>query len=172
MLPNGPGVDEHRGVLQRLEEVGLEGVPQDHGHGPGAPQLLGGHRATPDVEADHDLARAAGAGRAATSARARIGHDLGGGGDVEPRLAGHPVLGRPEAEDDVAQRPVVDVEHPPPRDGVEVELEVVAVVQVVVDDGRQGVVGGGHGVDVAGQVEVERLERGRPGCSRRRPRRP
>jgi len=42
---------------------------------------------------------------------------------------------------------------------MEVELQLVAVVQVVVDDGRQGVVGGGDGVDVARQVEVERLER-------------
>ena len=38
-------------------------------------------------------------------------------------------------------------------------LELVAVVEVVVDDGRQRVVGGRHRVHVAGQVEVERLER-------------
>ena len=65
----------------------------------------------------------------------------------------------PRPIDDVAQRAVVDVEHAPPRDVVEVEAELVAVVEVAVDHRRQQVVGGGDGVEVAGQVEVEQLHR-------------
>ena len=55
---------------------------------------------------------------------------------------------------------------------VGVEAERVALVQVVVEHGGEQVVGGGDGVHVAGQVQVEGLERAPPGCSRRRRRRP
>ena len=65
----------------------------------------------------------------------------------------------PSPIDDVAQRPVVDVEHPPPGDVVQVEAELVALVEVVVEHRRQQVVGGGDGVEVAGEVEVEQLHR-------------
>ena len=35
MLPNGPAVDEGRPALERLQQVGLEGVLEDHRHRPG-----------------------------------------------------------------------------------------------------------------------------------------
>src|SRR5512132_4252937 len=71
-----------------------------------------------------------------------------------------PVLAHAHADDAVAQRPVVDVQHPPPGDAVAVDVEeVVVVVDVVVDHRRQQVVGGGDGVQVAGQVQVEGLHR-------------
>ncbi len=85
-------------------------------------------------------------------------HDLGGGGDVEPGLPRDSVLGGAEADHQVSQGPVVDVEHPTPRDVVHVDPELVSVMEMVVEHGRQHVVGGGHGVHVAGEVEVQRLE--------------
>ena len=42
---------------------------------------------------------------------------------------------------------------------MEVEVELVALVQVVVDHRRQQVVGSGDGVEVAGEVQVEQLHR-------------
>ena len=39
-----PGVHEHRGVLDRLEQVRLDGLTHDHRHRPGRLQVLGGHR--------------------------------------------------------------------------------------------------------------------------------
>ena len=79
--------------------------------------------------------------------------------DVEPGLADEAVLLGAEADDDVAQRPVVDVEHAPPGDVVRVEAQLVALVEVVVEHRREQVVGRRHGVEVAGQVEVEQLHR-------------
>src|SRR6185295_5469608 len=84
-------------------------------------------------------------------------HDLGGRGDVEAGLPGHPVRPAAQPDDDVAQRAVVDVEHPPPGDVVRVDTELVALVDVVVDHRGQQVVGRRDGVHVAGQVQVERL---------------
>ena len=85
------------------------------------------------------------------------GHHLRGRRDVEPALAGDAVLLRAEADHDVAQRTIVDVQHAAPRDVVEVEAERVALVEVVVEDGGQQVVRRGHGVEVTGEVQVEQL---------------
>ena len=68
----------------------------------------------------------------------------------------------------MAQGTVVDVQDPRPGDGALVDVELIAVVQVVVDHRRQEVVGGGDGVEVAGQVQVHPLGRqdaGVPGTS-------
>ena len=86
------------------------------------------------------------------------GHDLRGGRDVEPRLARRAVLASTEAAHDVAQRAVVHVEDALPRDAVGVEVELVAVVEVVVDHGGEEVVGRRHRVQVAREVQVEVLE--------------
>ena len=55
------------------------------------------------------------------------------------------------------QGAVVDVDDARPADGVRVDAQRVAVVEVVVEEGRGQVVGRGHGVHVAGQVEVDVL---------------
>ena len=68
----------------------------------------------------------------------------------------------------MAQSPIIDVQNPGPGDGALVDVELIAVVQVVVDHRRQEVVGGGDGVEVAGQVQVHPLGRqdaGTPGAA-------
>ena len=68
----------------------------------------------------------------------------------------------------MAQGPIIDVQNPGPGDGALVDVELIAVVQVVVDHRRQEVVGGGDGVEVAGQVQVHPLGRqdaGTPGAA-------
>ena len=153
-----PGVHQHGGVLQRLQQVGLDGVAHDHGHRARRLELLGGHRLTVRGVADHDAPEPV----AHVLQRRRQGqhrHHLGRGGDVEAGLPGHPVLPGPEPRDDRAQRPVVDVKDPAPGDVVRVQPERVAMEQVVVDHRRERVVRRGDRVHVAGEVEVERLER-------------
>ena len=53
-----PGVHEHRRVLERLQEVGLDGVAHDHRHGAGRLELLRRHRLAGGRVADHDAAHA------------------------------------------------------------------------------------------------------------------
>ena len=85
------------------------------------------------------------------------GHDLAGHGDDELALAGQPVEPAAETDGDLAQGAIADVEDPRPGDREGVDVERVAVVQVVVEEGRGEVVGGADGVHVAGEVEVEVL---------------
>ena len=86
-------------------------------------------------------------------------HHLGGGGDVEARLARVAVGAPAHADRDAAQRAVVHVERAPPADAQLVDLVQVAVQDRRVEHRREQVVGGADRVDVAGEVEVEVLHR-------------
>ena len=86
-------------------------------------------------------------------------HDLGRDGDHELGLARVAVVLAAQAHHDVAQGAVADVQDARPEDVVGVDAELVAVVDVVVDERRGEVVRRADRVDVAGQVEVEVLHR-------------
>ena len=86
-------------------------------------------------------------------------HDLGGHDDVEAVFARIAVGRAAERDDDVAQRAVVHVHHPLPGDAADVEAELVAVVDVVVDHRGEQVVGEPDRIEVAGEVQVDVLHR-------------
>jgi hypothetical protein len=69
------------------------------------------------------------------------------------------LAGAAEGDGDVAQRPVVDVEHALPRDAAYVDAQLVAVVHVVVEQRREQVVGQLDRAEVAGEVQVDVLHR-------------
>ena len=100
-VPERPRVHEDRRVLQRLEQVRLDGVEHDHGHrAAGVKEVCRDRFAVPrqaDHHAPETLAHVLERGR-----QCEHRHDLRGGGDVEARLARHAVLGRPETDDDAA----------------------------------------------------------------------
>ena len=59
----------------------------------------------------------------------------------------------------MAQRPIVDIDHAPPADAAHVETELVALVDVVIDERGQQVVGERDGGKVAGEMQVDVLHR-------------
>src|SRR5581483_1745573 len=88
---------------------------------------------------------------------AEHGHDLRGGRDVEAGLARHAFGGAAQPDDDVAQRAVVDVQAAAPGDAAGVDAQGVALLQRGIDDSSQQVVGGGDGMEVAREVQVDVL---------------
>ena len=86
-------------------------------------------------------------------------HHLGGDRDVKAALARKAVRRTAERGGDLAQRPVVHVKHPPPGHPAHVDVEVIAPVDVIVDQRGEQVVGRGDGVKVAGEMEVYVLHR-------------
>ena len=96
-------VDERRLPLQRLHEVRLDRLLEQHGHRAGRAQLLGGDRLAFVGAADRDRAEA----RAQVLQVGRDGgdrHHLRRGGDVESGLPREAVCPAAEPDDDVAQR--------------------------------------------------------------------
>ena len=157
-IREGPAVDEGRLAFQRLDEIRLQGLLEDHGHRAGDLEILGRDGHSRVRAGDRDRAEAPPqVGEVARDGDDR--HRLGGGGDVEaglPRLA---VRAAAEADDDVAEGAVVHVQAAPPGDRERVDPERVVVQEMGFEHGRQQVVRGGDRVDVAGEVEVEVLHR-------------
>ncbi len=75
----------------------------------------------------------------------------------KPVSRGTPCGGAAEADDGVAQRAVVQVDAAAPEDAARVDAQGVALLQVVVDQGGEQVVGRGDGVEVAVEMQVDVL---------------
>ena len=153
-----PGVDEGRPALERLEQVRLDGVAQEDRHRAGDVEVLGGDR-RPVGRGRQDDAAESGAQVEQVRGKSEDGHHLGADGDDVLGLARDPVLAPAEADDDVAQGAIADVDDARPEDPVRVDAERVLVVEAVVEERAGEIVRGPDGMDVAGQVEVEVLHR-------------
>ena len=152
----GTAVDQGRGMLQGLDQVGLQGVLQQGRHSPLRLQVMGGHRVAGIGVAHHDPAQP-GLQVRDVRRQAQHRHDLAGHGDVEAVLPGHALHPAPQAVHDVPELPVVHIHAPPPGDLLGVDAQGVALLDVVVQHRRQQVVGRADGVEVPGEVEVDVL---------------
>ena len=111
------GMDEGRAAFERLEQVGLDRIAQQHGHGAGDLEVLGRDGLAGRGRRRRRCGRGARAGRAGRTARARIGHDLGRDGDVRtPSRAARPFSLPPRPMTTLRERPVVDVDDARPDD--------------------------------------------------------
>ena len=150
----GAAVHERGRALERLHEVRLERVLEQGRHRALGVQVVRRDRLIVVGVAHHDATQTlleVGDG----GGQAEDGHDLGGHGDVEAVLARHAVGLAAQAVHDVAQLAVVHVHHALPRDLAHVDAQLVAVVDVRVQERRQQVVGGPDGVEVAREMQVD-----------------
>ena len=156
MFANGPAVDERRRVLERLHQIRRERVAQDRRHRAVRVEIARSHRAMVPCVSDDDLAQAlAEVGEARREAE--HGHHLARDDDVETRLARDTRCRAAEADDDVAQRAVVHVEHASPGDPAHVDAERVAAMDVVVDECGEQIRRHGDRREVTREVEVDVL---------------
>ena len=151
-------VHERGRVLEGLHEVRRQSVPQQRRHRAVRVEVAGTHRPAVTGVGDDDVAEALlEVGQARGEAEDR--HHLGCHDDVESRLARHAVADPAEPEHDVTQRAVVDVEHPPPGDPPHVDVQRVALLDVVVDQRREQVRRDRDRGEIPGEVQVDVLHR-------------
>ena len=149
-------MDQRRGALHGLDQVGLDGILEHGGHGaadleiPDVRRLVVARK--PHQDAPQTLLQIADVFR-----KRQHGHHLGGGRNQHLVLARIPVLGSSEADDNVAQAAVVHIHGAIPQDAARIEAQVVGKVHVVADHRRQEVVGRRHRMDVTGKVQVDIL---------------
>src|SRR5699024_3155777 len=84
-------------------------------------------------------------------------HDLGGNGDVVAVLTGHAVGSSAQAVHHVSQLTVVHIHASSPGDLSGIDVQLVALENMVVQHGCQQVVGCADGMEVAGEVQVNIL---------------
>ena len=147
-------VDEGRVVLQRLHEIGLDRVLQEHGHRAVGLEVASEHRLLLASVSSHDLAQAL-LQILERSRQAEDRHDFGSYDDIETILARVAVSGAAEAHHDLAQRPVVHVDHASPGDAAHVDAQLVPVVDMVVEHRREQVVRERDGIEVSGEVQID-----------------
>ena len=147
-----PAVHDGGGALQRLHEVGLDGVLQQRAHGALRVQVARVHVFAFAVFAHDDIAQAplqVLEGRCQAQDR----HHLAGGGDLEVlfALGALPLL----PDGDVAEGSVVHVEAAAEIHLGGVDIQRVAAEDVVIEHGAQQVVRRRDGVQVARKVQVD-----------------
>ena len=152
----GAAVDDGGVVFQRLHQIGVDGVLQQGGHGARRADLARRHRlAVVGVGADD-------AGQPLfqvfqVGGKAEDGHDLAGDGDIKAVLPGRAVHLAAQTVHNEPQLTVVHVHAALPGDAAGVDVQRVALLDGVVDHGRQQIVGGADGVQVAGKMQVDVL---------------
>ena len=149
-------VDKRGRALECLNQVGFERVLEQGSHGTLSLKVTGADGLAGIAIADDDLAQAL---LKIVDARgqAQDRHDLGGNGDIEAVLARHSLGLAANAVDNMAQLTVVHVDNALPGDALNVDAELVALLNMVVEHGCQQVVGGTDGMEVAGKVQVDVL---------------
>src|SRR5918999_707960 len=157
-IAEGAGVDQGRRILQSLHEVGFYGFFHDDRHDACGHEVLCCYGVSVGVATDHEPPEAA-AHVVKRGGEREDRHRLRGSRDVEAGLARDAVGVGAKAHDYVPQGSIVYVHHPSPGDALQLEVEGIALVEVVVDHGGELVMGLGDRVDVTGEVQIERLHR-------------
>ena len=152
----GSAVHERGGPFQCLYEVGLDGVLEEGCHSAGGLEVVGRNGLSVCVVRDDDASETLlevgdGCGQAEHS------HDLAGDRDVISVLPGEAVGSAAESVNDIAQLSVVHVDAAPPGDASGIDVERVALMNVVVQHRGKEVVRSADGVEVSGEVQVDVL---------------
>ena len=151
-------VDERRRPAESLHQVRVDRILEQRGHRALGTEVAGCDRLLVVGQPDGDVGQAL-LQILQVRGQTQNRHDLGGGGDGEAGLRRHAV-GRPaQAGDDVAQRAVVDIHTALPGHTARIDVERVALVDVVVNERGQRVVGTGDRVEIAGEVQVDLFHR-------------
>ncbi|MPM12604.1 hypothetical protein SDC9_58958 [bioreactor metagenome] len=155
-IGKGAAVDEGWSPLQRLNQVGLDSVLQKGGHGTLGLQVVGGDGFILPGVGDHHAGKT-GLHVHETGGEAEHRHDLGGDGNVVTVLSGNALHFPAQTADNVAQLAVVHIHAAPPGDALYVDIQLVALLDMVIKHCGKQVVGRAHGMKVAGKVEVNVL---------------
>ena len=153
-----PAMHDGRRALGGLHEVRQHGVIQQHHHRADRLEVGRRDRCAVVVEA-HDDPRQALAEVGAALRQGENGHDLRRRGDHESGFARGPALAPTETGGNAPQRAVVHVHAARPQNFLRIDPQVVTEVQVRVEQRREQVVRRGDGVKVAGEVQVNLVER-------------
>ena len=149
---------ECRCIFQRLDQVGFDRVLEQQRQRAG--HLEVGHRHRPVVigVGDNDPINP-GLHVFQIGGQAQNRHQFRGDRDVKAAFTRNPVRFAAQTQHDTAQGAFIQVHHPPPSDSTRINRQFIAMMDMVVDHRRQQIVGAGHGVDVAGEMQVDVFHR-------------
>ena len=157
-IGEGSAVNERRRADERLHEVGTQGILEQRGC----------RALCVDIACGDGLIIVAAGDDNAGDTRLQISdggsqterrHDFAGGRDIKAILARRAVRLSAEPVDEVAELAVVHIHAAFPCNAARVDVHRVALLDAVIHHGGDEVVGGGDGVHVAGEMQVDVLHR-------------
>ena len=151
-------VNEGRVVFQGLHQVRFQSLLEQHRHRALSLEVPGEDGRQIPAVPDHDVAEPLLEVDQAFR-EAEDGHDFGSHDDVESVLARVAVAGTAQPHRNLAQRAIIHVDDTLPGDAPHVEAQLVAVVDVVVDQRREQVVSQSDRAEIAREVQVDIFHR-------------
>ena len=91
--------------------------------------------------------------------KAKNCHNLRSRSNIETGLLGNPVRFRSEADNDAAQRTVVHVKHSPPKNFFQSETFCLVLIEIIIEQGGNHVMGRSDGMKISGKMEVNFVHR-------------
>ena len=147
---------ERRRMLQRLHKVRLERILEQRGHRARSVQIACGDRLFIIGIANHQTGKAR-LQIGDIAGQTQHGHDLRRNGDIISVLARHAVDAAAETIGNEAELAVVHIHAPAPCDASRVDIELIALINMVVQHSREQVVGRADGMEVTGKMQVDIL---------------
>ena len=153
-IGKGAAVDKGGGPLQRLDEIGLDGILQERSHGPFCLQIVSCDR-IPVIGVGDDDPGESGLQIHQVGSETQHRHDFTGNRDIKAVFPGN-TLGLPaEAVNDVAELTIVHVDSTLPGDLLRINPEGIALLNMVIKHSGQKIVGCADGMEIAGEVEID-----------------
>ena len=149
-----PAVHQARVVFHCLHQIRLQRILEQRRHGALHVQVVDCDGFVVSRVADDDFAKTM-LEVLEIGCKAEYRHDFRGHGNVETGLTNHAIMETTEARRDAAQGTVVHIHDTPPRDPPGIDIELVFPVHVIVDQGREQVIGGANRMKVARKMQVD-----------------
>ncbi len=141
-----------------LHQIGLNRIFEQDRHRAVCLQIFGVNGAAVFGVGDEDVAQTL-FQIADVFGKAEYRHHFGGNGDIKTVRAHHTVNGFTHAIDDVAQLAVVHIDHAPPQHAFGVDVQLVALIDMVVEHRGKQIICRTDGVKISGEVQVDVFHR-------------
>ncbi len=147
-----------RNTFQALHQVGVDGVAQQGQNRAADLQLLHKNRLAAIAESDQGVFESV-AKIVQPGCQAEHRHDFRSSGDVEAPFPRNPLELAAQPQDDMPQAAVIHIEDSPPEYPAGIDVQLVALIDMIVNHCRDQVVGAGDSVEVAGEMQVDPVGR-------------
>ena len=163
-IGEGTAVHQRGRMLQRLDQVGLDGILQKRRHGAHRADVLRGHRPSVKGVSHHH------AGKTLLQIRhifcqAENRHDLRGHGNNEMILPDRSVRLAAKADHDIPEHPVVHIQTALPHHLSGIDAQLVSLLNMIIKKCRTKVVGRGDGMKISRKMQVQILHGNHLGIS-------
>ena len=143
-------------MLQSLHQVRAQGLPQQGCHGAFGLQITGKNRSTLHRIADENTSQPL-PQVLQVFGQAQNSHHFAGHADLEPIQTGGAIGLAAQADFNFSQRAVIHIHAAAEHNALGIQLQGIALMNVVIDEGRKEVIGRRNGMNIPGKVQINLL---------------